>query len=408
MATDSGIINGHGFVSDGGGAGASHWTDVGSIRGPKGIQGTRGIQGIQGISMNLMGHATEADIHKKTGHLGEMWIAIGGTSDGHAFAWTGSKTKWVNKGQFKGDIGPQGLQGVKGIQGVAGPVGAKGNTGPTGAQGQQGPIGHDGSIGASGNTGPRGLQGTGLEIKSIKDNEAAINAIVNPEIGEIHLAKDTGNMWIFDNPTPPHAAAGADWHEIGHIRGPVGAAGAKGATGAIGPKGDAGAKGAKGDTGPAGVHGTNGTNGAKGLKGDHGTGTILQGSDTALKIMAKTRVEGHLWISTTTGTDGKGAAFAKGDGLSVIGGKWVSIGAVRGHDGHVGCSRCCRSKRVIKVMTELSELVVLRETKVQLDHKALKVKRVTRVFRVSMEQQDIMELQVPQVLKVQLVKQELV
>ncbi len=39
---------GHGWVSDGGGTGASHWTDVGSIKGPQGIQGVQGIQGLKG------------------------------------------------------------------------------------------------------------------------------------------------------------------------------------------------------------------------------------------------------------------------------------------------------------------------------------------------------------------------
>jgi len=39
---------GHGWVSDGGGTGAAHWTDVGSIQGPQGIQGVQGIQGLEG------------------------------------------------------------------------------------------------------------------------------------------------------------------------------------------------------------------------------------------------------------------------------------------------------------------------------------------------------------------------
>ena len=57
ICTDTGVNLGHGYVSDGLGAGAAHWTDVGTIAGPKGPKGDKGVQGIPGIDSTVAGPA---------------------------------------------------------------------------------------------------------------------------------------------------------------------------------------------------------------------------------------------------------------------------------------------------------------------------------------------------------------
>jgi len=57
ICTDVGANLGHGYVSDGQGAGASHWTDVGTIAGPKGDKGDKGDQGTAGADSTVAGPA---------------------------------------------------------------------------------------------------------------------------------------------------------------------------------------------------------------------------------------------------------------------------------------------------------------------------------------------------------------
>ena len=101
-----------------------------------------------------------------------------------------------------------------------------------------------GDKGDKGDTGARGLMGLGLTFEhAYADKATMIADRPNPELGEVHLTIDTGDLWVYDNPNPPHDAAGADWHDVGHVQGP------QGATGNKGDKGD------RGDTGPQGQPG---------------------------------------------------------------------------------------------------------------------------------------------------------
>ena len=352
--------------------------------GPQGRKGDQGDKGDRGISMQLMGRETEANIRSKKGQPGQMWIIdeAGHSIDGHALAWDPTvKTadKWVDKGQFKGDkgdTGPVGPQGPQGPQGPKGDLGSQGNQGTPGIKGQTGPTGPQGPTGP---TGPTGQQGNGLHIKSVVATEADIKRIPSPALGDIHLENENGNMWIWEK-----LGSTPEWHKIGHVRGPQGAHGQQGlkgdpgqdsviqgtapvadilqkskAPGHIWISNDTGSdeinnavKPGDGLTilsgkwvsigqirGPQGIKGDRGSKGPIGPQGITGTGTILQGSDTLAHILSKkgqVASEGSLWITTTSGQDQSGQSVTAGDGITVIKGKWVTIGQVRGEKGTPG------------------------------------------------------------------------
>lgn len=101
-----------------------------------------------------------------------------------------------------------------------------------------------GDQGAPGHRGDKGERGTGIHFEHVYADLAALKAAnPNPDIGETHLTIDTGDLYVYDNPTPPHNPAGADWHDAGHVQGPPG------------PKGDPGHPGTKGDKGDQGEPG---------------------------------------------------------------------------------------------------------------------------------------------------------
>ena len=114
LITDPGAEFGYGLVSDGGGSGIAHWTNVGAIRGPKGLKGDTGARGPTGAASTVVGPT--------------------------------------------GATGPAGIQGPTGAKGVDGKdstiVGPKGSQGPAGPQGVQGPKGDPGTGGGSGGIAP--------------------------------------------------------------------------------------------------------------------------------------------------------------------------------------------------------------------------------------------------------------
>ena len=116
LITDPGAEFGHGLVSDGGGSGIAHWTNVGAIRGPRGLKGDDGARGPTGAASTVVGP--------------------------------------------KGATGPAGIQGPTGAKGVdgkdsvvPGPKGSQGPTGPQGVQGLKGDKGEKGDPGTGGGSG---------------------------------------------------------------------------------------------------------------------------------------------------------------------------------------------------------------------------------------------------------------
>ena len=164
LITSAGADHGDGLVSNGKGAGAANWTDVGAIQGPKGdagVAGAAGPKGAAGISWHLKGRDTEAVIKAKTGVPGDMWIIAepGHTKDGHALGWdplNKPNPGWRDFGQFKGDKGDAGVAGHAGAKGTDGKAGAGGATGPAGAAGAKGDTGERGAKWFSGATVPSG------------------------------------------------------------------------------------------------------------------------------------------------------------------------------------------------------------------------------------------------------------
>ena len=214
IATD-GTTKGHGFVSDGAGAGATHWTDIGSIRGDKGDAGSKGATGHTGPVSVTPGPA---------GGIGKTGPAGG----------TGAAGAPGHKGD-KGDDGAKGTTGAPGHVGAAGAKGDKGDAGPKGSTGHvgaasvvAGPKGATGGVGPKGSTGAAGKPGaTGHK-------------------GDIGLTGHTGAASTAVGPRGATGAAG----KASVVAGP------KGATGGVGGKGPKGDKGTAGGRGPTGAKGS--------------------------------------------------------------------------------------------------------------------------------------------------------
>ncbi len=224
-----------------------------------------------GYGPTIMGSVTTlGDIFAKTGNKGDVWINLDKSTQnyGHGYQYDGSgqagATHWNDIGLIAIE-GPQGPKGAPGHQGPAGPVGPKGPQGPKGDPGHVGATGPQGPKGATGPQGPKGERGTSIHFERAYKTLADLKAAnPNPEIGETHLVTSTGDLWVYDNPTPPHNPSGADWHDVGHVQGPEGPKGPVGPQGPVGPKGD------KGDPGHQGPQGPAGPVGPKGPKGDPG------------------------------------------------------------------------------------------------------------------------------------------
>ncbi len=299
ICSDAGIYDGHGFVSDGKGAGQQHWTHIGRIRGNDGPVGPIGLPS-----------------------------------------------------KIAGPQGPIGINGIQGSQGIAGPQGHIGLEGPQGVDGLQGVHGVEGPEGIQG---PKGLTGTGIHVIGIKDTSATIFLITNPNIGDAWIAKDTGDIWIFDSIYQPHDPAHADWHDVGHVvgpegpigitgkpgpTGPHGSVGVEGPTGIQGPQGLAGHIGHDGPVGPAGtqgIQGIQGSHGIDGIDGKDGSGVTIVGSAPTLDIIGKNfSIAGQMWIAEDIGVDSQGDAVNIGDGIVSTGTEWIVVGPIRGPIGQRG------------------------------------------------------------------------
>jgi len=168
----------------------------------------------------------------------------------------------------QGDPGPPGSPGAAGGQGPpgnpgpAGPPGADGLPGQDGAPGQPGQPGAPGQPGQDGAPGPQGDPGIGVEFKGSQPNFAAIQALPNPTVGDMWLADDTGQGYVYGTIN----GGGTGWIPA-NIRGPAGPAGQPGQDGAPGQPGQPGAA---GGVGPAGQPGAPGQPGIQGPRGDQG------------------------------------------------------------------------------------------------------------------------------------------
>ena len=158
----------------------------------------------------------------------------------------------------QGPIGPQGPAGIDGSDGATGAQGNQGVQGTTGATGATGPTG------ATGATGPQGAQGgvgPGITFKGSVADQAALNAVSNPSVGDAYIRQDDDSFHVYD---------GTAFVNGGSIQGDEGPTGPTGATGAQGPAGADGSDGADGATGPQGAAGAQGIQGIQGLAGSDG------------------------------------------------------------------------------------------------------------------------------------------
>lgn len=145
-----------------------------------------------------------------------------------------------------------------------------------------------------------------ISVVSIKgtDTEENILTLVGMDSGDIWIASDTLDGWMYD---------GIEWLNLGPLKGEKGdqgVQGIQGIQGIQGEKGETGDKGEKGDTGD---------------KGDTGTGLTVKGADTEANILSSVGVEGDFWIGLDTG-----------NGYSYVDGLWVNTGQIRGPQGLQG------------------------------------------------------------------------
>ena len=111
-----------------------------------------------------------------------------------------------------------------------------------------------GPAGPMGPAGPQGPQGTGLEVKGVVANAAALPG--SATAGDGYITADNGHL---------HVWGGSSWTDAGPVVGPAGP------SGPAGPAGPAGADGAPGPAGPAGPAGPQGPAGT----GSAPVGTIV-------------------------------------------------------------------------------------------------------------------------------------
>jgi Collagen triple helix repeat (20 copies) len=263
------------------------------------------------------------------------------------------------------------------------PVG--GQTGPVGPQGPSGPQGLPGV------SGPQGPAGTSI---TVIDGGAVATANLLPVAGnspgDARLVIDTGELWVWNEPTqtwnnlgrvqgPPgkdgtsvsivgsvpdvsqlpttankgdgyitsndgslHVFDGTKWTDVGSVQGPVGPAGPIGPPGPQGAAGPTGAKGDRGDLGPTGPAGPQGVQGPAGPVGPQGPlgGVVIRGMVDATKPLPSLNLNvGDLYIVGATKPAGLPAGLGNplpGDGIVWTGTEWVSAGPIRGMQGIQG------------------------------------------------------------------------
>lgn len=133
-----------------------------------------------------------------------------------------------------GPTGPAGPTGSAGTAGADGPTGPRGLTGPTGPVGNSGPTGPSGAAGSIGTTGPTGPAGSGAtgptgptgalgpvgptgadgtSVTIVGSVASAANLPGTANTNDGYITQDTGHLWVWD---------GAQWNDVGEIRGPQG------------------------------------------------------------------------------------------------------------------------------------------------------------------------------------------
>ncbi len=243
-------VSGNGWVSDGAGSGAAHWTDVGPIKGPQGQTGQQGVQGIDGVGINVL--LPVADTAARLA-LSTSWTA---TDAGKSLLqldtgdfWSFDGTAWTDAGHL---TGPQGIQG------------AVGNTGANGTNSTVvGPIGPDGKS-AYEVAKDAGASNTGTAAAWIASLKGATGA--NGQDGaDSTVAGPTGADSTVAGPAGKDGIDGAD----SVVPGPVGPVGPNGADSTVaGKDGVDGQDGADSTVvGPPGKDGIDGTQGIQGLQG---------------------------------------------------------------------------------------------------------------------------------------------
>ena len=229
-------------------------------RGPKGLdgkdgsmgatgsQGPRGDAGKDGTGVVIKGSDTEANILKKSGKAGDMWLITDkGPKEGHGLVSNGMGsgiTNWTNVGSIagpKGDRGEKGDPGKDGINGADSIV-----PGPAGQDGQDGLRGHTGGTGpASTVPGPKGNDGIGYRVLGSKP--LADIVAINGKEGDIWVSTTgvtVGHGYVSDG----KGTGTTNWADVGMLRGVPGVAGP---IGPQGPKGDPGSGGTGGGLSPA-------------------------------------------------------------------------------------------------------------------------------------------------------------
>jgi microcystin-dependent protein len=213
---------------------------------------------------------------------------------------------------IQGEVGPQGIQGEVGPQGPAATVAVgtvttgepgtsvsvsnAGTSGaavldftiPRGAVGQTGAVGPQGPQGIQG---PKGDDGASVVLKGAVNFYADLPTTGNTQ-GDLYVVQNDGNGYVWD---------GADWVNVGQIRGP------KGDTGLQGPAGPA----------PAGTGAVVVNNGVVGTPVGYGTAnvasTLVQrdanGNFSAGTITAN--VTGNVTGSVTGGVSGNAGTATK-------------------------------------------------------------------------------------------------
>lgn len=260
--------------------------------------------------------------------------------------------------------------------------------------GQTGPMGPQGPSGAQGLPGPSGPQGPAGTSITVIDGGAVATANLLPTLGnnpgDARLVIDTGELWVWNEPTqtwnnlgrvqgPPgkdgtsvsivgsvpdasqlpttankgdgyitadngslHVFDGTSWHDVGSVQGPAGPAGPIGPPGPQGAAGPTGAKGDRGDLGPVGPAGPQGVQGPAGPVGPQGPlgGVVIRGMVDATKPLPSLNLNvGDLYIVGATKPAGLPAGLGNplpGDGIVWTGTEWVSAGPIRGMQGVQG------------------------------------------------------------------------
>ena len=233
--------------------------------GPQGIQGPEGPEGPQGVAgedgkdgIDLTPGIYDPNSPPVCDTAGQGMI----DAAGNIWVCDGNGT-WVNSGPVQGPQGQQGIQGVKGDQGNQGDAGPKGEAGAPGIQGIQGPAGAQGIQGIQGDKGDKGDGGTAAtvavdttttveypanaQVNNVGNTTNAVLQFIIPRgqaglqgppgadgtsiqvkgavatFTDLPTNAQEGDLWIVqDEAGEGYVWTGAEWLDVGPIRGPEG------------------------------------------------------------------------------------------------------------------------------------------------------------------------------------------